>query len=286
MSIADEKLNSIKKKSKIILHYFGLITVSIILIFPIFWMITIALKSDSSVVAIPPEWFPDSYHWDNFLKGMDTIGFVQKLINTVIITFFSTAGQVISSVLIGFAFARIKFPGKKIWFTLVIMSMMMPPIVGLIPLFKVYKNFGWFNTWMPLIFPNLFGDPFYIFLARQFFSTIPIQYDESAKMDGAGIFTTFYKIILPLLKPMIVVIIIWQVQKSWNDYLMPLVYLIKDDIWTLSLALAQFLTEWRISWNLFMAVNILFILPMLIVYFIAQRYFMYALGSLNTSGIK
>lgn len=256
------------------------------MIFPVFWMLTIALKSDAAVMSIPPEWFPKSFHFENFGRGMEYIQFWRRFFNTLFISLVSTVGQVFSSVMVGFAFARLRFPGRKLWFSLIIASMMLPPIVGLIPLFRVYRSLGWFNTWWPLIFPNLLGNPFYTFLARQYFSTIPMSYDEAAKIDGASTFQIFFQILLPICKPMLMVIVIFQFQASWNDYLLPLVYLIKPQLWTLSLALGQYVTEWRIAWNQFMAVDLLYMLPVLILYFFAQRYFMEALGSLNQSGIK
>lgn len=256
------------------------------MIFPVFWMLTIALKGDAAVMAIPPEWWPSSFHWENFWLGMQYVEFGKRFLNTMIISIASTVGQVLSSVMVGFAFARLRFPGRKIWFSLIIASMMLPPIVGLIPLFRVYKSLGWFNTWWPLIVPNFLGNPFYTFLARQYFSTIPFSYDEAAKIDGASTFQIFFRILMPICKPMLMVIVIFQFQASWNEYLLPLVYLIKPQLWTLSVAIGQYVTEWRIAWNQFMAVDILYMLPVVILYFFSQRYFMEALGSLNQAGVK
>ena len=164
--------------------------------------------------------------------------------------------------------------------------MMLPPLVGLIPLFRLYTALGWYNTWYPLIIPNFFGSPFYIFLVRQFLMTIPSSFDEAAKIVGANHMQVLYKVLIPMIKPAITVIVIMQLQASWNDYLNPLVYIYDDDKWTLSLAVAQYIGEYAVEWNKFMAADIVYMLPMIILFFAAQRYFMKGLGSLNFSGLK
>jgi multiple sugar transport system permease protein len=256
------------------------------MILPLLWMVTCALKTNSAIFAVPPQWIPREFAWVNFITGTAQIKFLSRLLNTLVITVLSTVGQLLSSTLVGYALARLRFPGRRLWFYLVVGSLMLPSMVGLIPVFRVFTALGWYNTWLPLIVPSFLGAPFFIFLIRQYLCTVPRSFDEAALMDGAGYFTTLRRILVPMIRPALVVVIIMQVQGSWNDYLTPLVYLIKPELWTLSLAVAQYITLYAVEWNKFMAADIVFLLPMLILYFAAQRYYMQGLGSLNTAGLK
>ena len=277
-----------EKRSLIInIMRFAILSIGgVTMVFPLLWMLTCALKSNTSILSIPPEWIPREFVWSNFVIGLEHINFWQRFVNTTVIAVLSTVGQVLSSVMVGYALARLSFPGRKIWFYLIIGSMMLPPLVGLIPLFRLYTALGWYNTWYPLIIPNFFGSPFYIFLVRQFLMTIPSSFDEAAKIVGANHMQVLYKVLIPMIKPAITVIVIMQLQASWNDYLNPLVYIYDDDKWTLSLAVAQYIGEYAVEWNKFMAADIVYMLPMIILFFAAQRYFMKGLGSLNFSGLK
>jgi multiple sugar transport system permease protein len=259
---------------------------AVTMVLPLLWMLTCALKSNTAIFAIPPQWIPREFMWSNFVTGTAQIKFFSRFLNTLVITLLSTVGQLLSCTLVGYALARLRFPGRKLWFYLVVGSMMLPGMVSLIPLFRVYTAIGWYNSWLPLIVPNFLGAPFFIFLIRQFLCTVPRSFDEAALMDGAGNLLVLRRILVPMIRPALVVIIIMQVQASWNDYLNPLVYLIKPELWTLSLAVAQYITLYAVEWNKFMAADILFLLPMLILYFVAQRYYMQGLGSLNSAGLK
>ena len=260
---------------------------AVTMVLPLLWMLTCALKSNTVIYSIPPQWLPTEFEWANFRSGTEQISFLPRFWNTLTITVLSTIGQIVSSTLVGYALARLRFPGKRLWFYLVIGSMMLPPLVGLIPIFHIYSSIGWYNTWLPLIVPNFLGSSFYIFMIRQFLLSVPRAFDEAAVIDGASNLTILTRVLVPMIRPALVVVMIMQVQASWNDYLLPLVYLIKPELWTLSLAVAQYITSYAIEWNKFMAADIIFMLPMLLLYFVAQRYFMEGLGSLNSSaGLK
>ena len=267
-----------------------LIVLAIVMILPLFWVITTALKSNNDIYKTPPDFFPNEFHFENFWNGFQAINFGRLFLNTMIITVLSVIGGVVSSMIIGYALARIKFPGRKIWFFLFIGSMMFPSIVTLIPLFRLYLSINWYDTWLPLIVPAWLGNPFFIFLARQFYLTIPYDLDESAKLDGAGHFTILTRIMAPITKPVWITMAIMAFQGSWNDYLNPLVYLQSAEKWTLSIGMATFSSTFagvaNTHWNLYMAANLLYMLPPLIFFFLAQRYFVQGLGSLGNISQK
>lgn len=270
--------------------YVAAIALSLAMLFPLLWMLTIALKGNNDIYQLPPQFLPKEFHWENFINGPQAIDFGVLFVNSVLITVLSTVGAVASSMLVGYGLARIRFPGRKIWFYLFVGSMMLPSIVGLIPLFHLYLSLGWYDTWLPLILPSFFGNPLYIFLARQFYLSIPFSLDEAARIDGAGHFKIFTQIMIPLTRPVWITMAIMTFTATWNDYLNPLVYLYSNSKWTLSLGMASFAGAFAgvatTQWNLYMASNLLYMLPPLIVFFAAQRYFVQGLSALNTSASK
>jgi multiple sugar transport system permease protein len=259
----------------------ALLAVSMLL--PLVWMLSIALKSNGDINQLPPSFFPKEFEWSNFVTGPNMIDFYRLLLNTVIVTVLSTVGAVVSSMVVGYGISRIEFPGRRLWFALISGSLFVPAIVGLIPLQHLYISLGLIDTWVPLILPAFFGSPIFVFLARQYYQSIPRYLDESALLDGAGHWTIFTKIMLPITKPVSITIAIMSFQFAWNDYLNPLVYLQTGSKFTLSLGMASFLGDTAGSqYNYYMATNLLFMLPPLILFFLAQRYFMEGIGSLGT----
>jgi multiple sugar transport system permease protein len=267
-----------------------LVALAAVMLLPLFWVITTALKGNNDIYKVPPDFFPTEFHFENFVNGWKAINFGTLFVNTMIITLLSVIGAVSSSMIVGYALARIRFPGRQIWFYLFIGSMMFPAIVTLIPLFRLYLNIGWYDTWYPLFIPAFLGNPFFIFLARQFYLTIPYDLDESAKLDGAGHFTILTRIMFPIMTPVWITMAIMAFQGSWNDYLNPLVYLQSADKWTLSIGMATFSSNFagvaNTQWNLYMAANLMYMLPPLIFFFVAQRYFVQGLGSLGNISQK
>lgn len=266
------------------------IVLCVAMLFPLFWVITTALKGDNDIYKVPPDFLPSDFRFDNFVKGWQEINFGQLFLNTMIISLLNVVGSVCSSMLVGYGLARIRFPGRRIWFYLFVGSMMLPSIVSLIPMFRLYLNFNLFDTWFPLWLPAFFGNPFYIFLARQYYLSIPYDLDESAKLDGASHFAIFTRIMVPLMQPVWITMAIMSFQASWNDYLNPLVYLQSQDKWTLSLGIATFNSNFagvsNTQWNLFMATNLLYMIPPVVLFFLAQRYFMAGLGALSSRSQK
>jgi multiple sugar transport system permease protein len=263
-----------------------IVVLAAVMMLPFFWMITTALKTNNAVYQLPPQFIPTSFDLSNFSNGMRAVHFVRLFINTAIIAALSTVGSVLSSMWVGYGLSRIRFPGRRIWFYIFVGSMMLPGIVGLLPLFRLYDSIGWYNTWLPLIVPAWFGNPFFIFLARQFYLTIPRSYDEAAKLDGAGHFTILWRIMVPLTRPVWITMAIFAFQGAWNDYLQPLVYLYSQSKWTLSLGMASFSGIYNTPWNEFMATDLIYMLPPLIIFFVAQRYFMEGLGSLGGGSLR
>jgi multiple sugar transport system permease protein len=249
---------------------------------PLVWMISIALKSNGDINQVPPSFFPHEFNFINFVKGPAEIDFYRLLLNTVIVTVLSTIGAVASSMIVGYGISRVEFPGRNLWFVLISGSLFVPGIVALIPLQHLYINLGLIDTWVPLVAPAFFGSPVFIFLARQYYQSIPRYLDESALIDGAGHWKIFTKIMLPITKPVSITIAIMSFQFAWNDYLSPLVYLQSPSKFTLPLGMASFLSDNNGQYNYYMATNLLFMLPSLILFFSAQRYFMEGIGSLGT----
>jgi ABC-type glycerol-3-phosphate transport system permease component len=261
-----------------------------VMIVPLLWMITIGLKSRTAVFDIPPKVLPHEWTWSNFVNGPKAIHFPRLFLNSMIITALSVFGGVLTAMMAGYALARLRFPGRKLWFYLFVGSMLLPGVVGLIPLFQLYKSIGWYDTWLPLIVPAfLGGNPLFIFLARQYFLAIPYSIDEAAKIDGAGHLRIFVSVMLPLTRPAWLTMAILAFQASWNDYLNPLVYLYSSGKWPLSVGMASFVSPFAgktPDWSYYMATNLLYMLPPLIIFFAAQRYFIQGLGALGSTNQK
>ncbi|GAA1582708.1 carbohydrate ABC transporter permease [Kribbella karoonensis] len=261
-----------------------------VMVVPLLWMITIGLKSKTAVFDIPPKLLPHEFNWSNFVKGPQAIHFPRLFLNSMIITALSVIGGVMTAMMAGYALARLRFPGRKVWFYLFVGSMLLPGVVGLIPLFQMYKSIGWYDTWLPLIVPAfLGGNPLFIFLARQYFLAIPYSIDEAAKIDGAGHLRIFVSVMLPLTRPAWLTMAILAFQASWNDYLNPLVYLYSSGKWPLSVGMASFISPFAgktPDWSYYMATNLLYMLPPLIIFFAAQRYFIQGLGALGSTNQK
>lgn len=270
------------------IRYFLILLFCIPMLFPLLWMLTTALKDNAAVFTVPPQWIPKTFMWENFTIGLETINFWQRFGNTVLISVLCTIGSVCSCMSVGYAISRIKFPGKKIWFYCIIGSMMIPGMVTLIPVFKFWTSVGAYGTWWPLIIPAFLGAPFQTFLVRQYLSTIPKSYDEAARIDGANRLQILLRVITPMCKPLIATIAIQAFQAAWNDYMNPLLYVVqKQDKWTLSLAIGRMSSStYGVEWNIFMAADLVYMLPILILFFFCQDYFMEGLGSMNNSGVK
>ncbi len=226
--------------------------------------------------------------WSNYMKAwapkaLDET-FNRYLLNTVIITFFGILGTLLSSSFVAYGFARFKFPFKNELFLVMVSTMMIPAQVTMIPTFFLFKMFGWIDTFLPLIVPTFFGGgAFNIFLLRQFFLTIPFELDEAARIDGCNYLQVFYMILLPLVKPALVTTAIFGFVYNWNDFMNPLIYLNSTSNYTLALGLQTFTTMYGTDYNLMMAASTIVLLPILIMFFFGQRYF---IEGVATTGLK
>ena len=247
---------------------------AVVLALPLAWLMSTSLKTGAQIFVMPPKWIPDPIVWQNYPDAFRAVPFHRYFWNTIQVVIFSTLGTFLTASLTAFAFARLRFPGREPLFILVLSTLMLPSIVTLIPTFIVFRYLTWINTLKPLIVPFwLGGGAFYIFLMRQFFMTIPYELDEAARIDGASNFRIYWNILLPLSKPVLATVAIFSFIHHWNDFFLPLVYLQDPDKWTMAIGLQGFKDLYSTSWNLMMAASTAMIIPLLVLFFLAQRYF-------------
>jgi len=267
-----------------LLIYVVLISGSLAMLAPVFWMVSSSLKENFAVFQFPPVWIPSPPVWNNYPDALNFLPFGIFFANTMFIAITTTVGAVVSNTLVGYAFARLEAPGKRILFYLALSTLMLPYVVILIPQYAIFNKLGWINTFAPLIVPYFFGNPFFIFLLRQFFMGIPRELEDAAALDGAGVLTTIFRVILPVSIPAIVTVIIFQIQFTWNDFLAPLVYLTHESLFTVALGLQYFLGQNGGYWNWLMAVSTLMIIPLMVIFFFAQRLFIRGIVMTGSKG--
>lgn len=250
---------------------------------PLFWLVRSSMMSSLQIFEMPPRWIPSPFRFQNYVEALTTIDFFRFFRNTLTITIGCLAGALISSSLGAYSYARLNWPGKKFFFGLLLSSMMLPSAVTLIPTFIGWKLVDLINTYFPLILPVWFGTAFDIFLLRQFYTSIPRDMDEAAYVDGAGPWTVYSRIIIPLSKPPLIVIGLFSFMNSWNDFMGPLVYLNEESKFTMALGLQMFQSLHSAQWHLLMAASTVVILPVIVVFFIGQRYF---IEGITLTGMK
>jgi len=247
---------------------------AVALALPLVWLISTSLKTGAQTFIMPPKWIPDPVVWQNYPHAFQAVPFHRYFWNTIQIVVFATLGTLITASMAAFAFARLRFRGRSFLFGLVLSTIMLPGIVTLIPTFIVFRYLKWINTFLPLIVPYWFGGgAFNIFLIRQFFMTLPYELDEAARIDGASNFRIYWNILLPLSKPVLATVAIFSFIHHWNDFFLPLVYLQDTSKWTMAIGLQGFKDLYSTSWNLMMAASTAMILPLLVLFFLAQHYF-------------
>ena len=265
---------------RLFLIYVLLLAAAFLFLLPFYWMLNTALKVPNQVFALPPVWFPKPVMWSNFLTAF-TIQYetdppvYNYALNTVIVSFNGVISTLFSSALVAYAFARLEFPGKNVIFLGILSTLMIPFAVVMVPQFIIWKELGWLDTLWPLMVPHWFGSAWNIFLLRQFFMTIPREYDEAAYLDGASRWLIFVRIILPLSKPALAAVAVFAFVFFWNDFLGPLIILSTPENFTLTLFLANFSVAYRgTPWHLYMAAALIIILPCLILFFFSQNAFL------------
>ena len=242
---------------------------------PFLWMVSTSLKPPWQVNVFPPQWIPEKINWANFTDSWGTLDFVTFYRNTIVITTFNIVGTLVSAPLVAFAFARLRFRGRNVLFLVLLSTLMLPSQVTLIPTFVLFSRLEWINTFLPLIVPTwLASGPnaaFNIFLLRQFFLTISRDLDDAAKIDGASFFDIYWRIILPMSRPVLGIIAIFTFINHWNDFFNPLIYINTIDKFTVALALRFYQTRIEVQMGPLMAQSLVALLPVLVIFFLAQR---------------
>ena len=260
-----------------------LITFGLIFILPLVTMLSTAVKPDNQIFAWPPVWLPKPRVWGNFPRALTFVPMLIYAKNTVIITALNVVGVLVSSPLVAYGLARIDWKGKDYLFLLIVATMMVPYQVTMIPVYLLFNTLGWINTYLPLIVPSFFGNAFFIFLLRQFFMTIPKELSDAARIDGCSEFGIFAGVIMPLAKPSLAVVALFQFIWVWNDFLGPLIYLKDQTAYTLSLGLQQFQSGYQTEWALLMAAATMMTFPIIVLFFLTQRTF---IQGITLTGIK
>jgi multiple sugar transport system permease protein len=251
---------------------------------PFLWMISTSLKEPGAAVEFPPRWIPDPLEWGNYWRAWTVLPFADFTRNSVIYAFASLVGQLLSCSLAAFGFARIAFRGRGFWFAILLATMMLPSQVTLIPQFILFNAFGWLDTLLPLIVPTFFGHAFYIFLLRQFFLTLPTELDDAARIDGAHLFDVYWRIILPLAKPALATVAIFSFVYHWNDFFGPLIYLTTPEKMTIAVGLQLFRGQWGTDFSLLMAASTAAVLPIIVLFFFAQKTFIQGIALTGMKG--
>ena len=275
-----------KKKSSAVLRrvllYIVLILIAVIMVVPFLWMLSTSLKTQYDAVKIPPVWIPDPPQWENYVKLFTEQPMFQFMLNTIKIVFFVVLGQLFFSSLAAYSFARISFKGRNVVFFFYIATLMVPGQVTMIPTYLMFAKAGLTDNHLALILPAFFS-AFGVFLLRQFFMSLPRELEEAAEIDGCNPFMTYWRIMLPLVVPAMLTLGVFTLMNTWNDYMGPLIYLSSPEKYTMTLGIAYFKGVYTTQWNLVMAGSIVFVVPILIAYLCAQKYF---IEGIAFSGVK
>lgn len=273
-----------------IVKYTTLILLSITWVFPFYWMFTSAIKNDSQVYTIPPVLVPIPAHWNNFYDAWTLNNFNLYAFNSLFLYCLpATILTVISSTVVAYGFARVHWPGRDLVFFICLTTMMIPWQVTMVPLFIIFKQLDWLNSYLPLVVPNAFGGAFFIFMLRQFFMTIPEELSDAARIDGTSEFGILWRIILPLAVPALAVVALFRFMGAWNDYLGPLIYLNREDLMPLALGINRLRSNItatgtaQLAYPYLMAVSTVVVMPILLLFFFAQRTF---IEGISVTGIK
>ncbi|RSL34775.1 carbohydrate ABC transporter permease [Salibacterium salarium] len=276
-----------KKRLKKIVQHTLLLIFTAIMLYPIVWMAGSSLKESSQVFVDSHLILPDSWKFSNYVEGWQGfagITFTTFFKNSLFITTVSTVGSIIFSAVVAYSFSRINFKGRKMWFVIMMMTMMLPFEMVMIPQYIMFNWAGWIDTYLPLILPSFFGVPFFIFLIMQFIRTIPKELDQAARIDGCNTISIFFRIIVPLIVPAMMTAAIFSFYWRWDDFMSPLIYLQTPEKYPVSLALKLFSDPNSVTnWGAMFAMTTLSLLPIIIIFFIFQRYIV---DGISTSGLK
>ncbi|QQE77960.1 carbohydrate ABC transporter permease [Alicyclobacillus sp. SO9] len=265
----------------VILVFFGML-----FLLPFIWMLLGAFKKPDAIMTIPPISFPHPVTVVNFKQAFQLAPITRYYFNSLVVSVLSTVGALFSATVVGYGFARLQGRGKNVLFFIALSSMMIPAQVTLFPQYLLYYKIGWVNTYLPLIIPTFLGvsgTTLFIFLMRQFFLSIPKEIEEAAAIDGCSTLSTFFRIMLPLTKPALITVALFEFVFSWNDFFGPLIYLNNSNLYTLPVAVATFSSEFGLELGPLLAMSVLALVPVLILFFIGQRMFV---QGIVTTGLK
>jgi multiple sugar transport system permease protein len=260
-----------------------LVIVAGLFLIPFLWMLSSSLKPEYQIFAVPPEWVPKPPRWENYTEALTVLPFGRYTLNTLLIATLTIVGHVLSCSVVAYGFARLRARGKDVLFVILLATMMLPYPAVMVPLYMLFKTLGWVNTILPLVVPAFFGGAFYIFLLRQFFLTVPVEIEEAARIDGANVLQIIFQVLLPLSFPALATVGIFTFQAAWNDFLAPLIYLQNQQLYTITLGLNLFRTTYTTNWAYLMAASLVTMLPVVIVFLLAQRAFV---EGITLTGLK
>lgn len=288
--MASKTLSKQSKKGRVAIHA-TLMILSLAYLFPLVWMVSTALKPLNEAMREPPVWIPSVIKWANFWKAFsynsETVGFIPFLVygrNTLLLCVLVVSGVVLSNALVAYGFARLRWKYRDIFFAVTLATMMVPFPVLMVPTFALFRQLDWIGTFRPLWVPAFFGSAFNIFLLRQFFRSIPFELSEAAKLDGCSEWGIFRDVILPLSKPALAVVALFAFMGTWNDFLGPLIYLMDQKTFTLSLGLQFFQSQHGgTQWDLLMAASTIVVAPVIVLFFFTQKQFIQGIA---ISGLK
>jgi len=265
------------------LTYLVLIGGSLVFLFPFIWMILLSFQTLKQFYLWPPVLWPSPWQWNNYPDALKLFDFTTFFWNTTYITVVSLVGQSCVSAMVAYSFARLRWPLRDFWFLVMLATMMVPPQVTLIPLYIMWKNVGGLDTYWPLILPAFLGTPYFIFLARQFFMTIPMELEGAARIDGASTLQIIFRIMVPLSIPLMLTLSLFSVLSHWNDFFAPLLFLNTKSKFTLQLGLLVFRGQYDTDYPKMFAATATIVMPVVAFFFVGQRYF---IKSVVLSGLK
>jgi multiple sugar transport system permease protein len=279
------RANRLRRRFAPVGKHLLLASASLVFLLPFYWMVVSALKTNSQIFARPMQWWPDPVQWSNLPDTITYSAFpyFRFLWNSIYYSGSVTIGTVLSCTAVGYGFARLRFPGRNALFAITLATLMIPPIVTFIPTYVLFAKAGLTGTYAPLILPYFLGNAFYIFMMRQFFMGVPWDLSDAARLDGAGEFRIFWQIMLPLVRPAVMVVGVFSLLYTWHDFFGPLIYLQDRNTFPLSLGLFAFRAQRTSEWGLIMMGSILTTIPLIIVFLFTQRYF---LQGVRMTGIK
>lgn len=258
-----------------ILVFVLLVVFAVVFVIPFVWMVSTSLKPLNETMTLPPRWLPSAIQWHNYRDAIDAMGYFWRYAgNSLFLCVMTVTGTVMSSALAAYGFSRVEWKGRDKVFAILLATMMVPFPVIMVPIYTLFKSLGWIGTFKPLWVPSFFAGAFNVFLLRQFFLSLPKDISEAARIEGCNELQIFLRIILPLCKPALLVVALFQFMATWNDFLGPLIFLTEQKDFTLALGLQSFQSQQGgTAWHHLMAASALVVLPVLVLFFFAQRTF-------------